>query len=638
MKKWSELLVYQLFRVAAGIIRALPVATSYRLGAAVGSLGKWLFPKYRKLALHNATIAFGEEKAAEIVKGCFPRMGANFVSAVKLSTMPYQQIHAHLEGWDSLGMKNEVDKGKGLIVLVAHLGNWELLGQVGSMIPGTPVCVVYQRLGNRYIDREIRKMREGTGMRLVERKEGVNPLLSCLRAGGLVAVLADQHAGNSGVWAPFFGRLASTSPLPAMLSMRTGAPILPVAALTKGVGEWRFWVGEPIRLKGHDLAVGTARVNLLVENMVRESPSDWFWVHNRWKTPHPRFLLQNYRRGLGLTEEPVALKPFRILIRSTNWLGDCVMTLPAVKAIKDGRPDAYVTVVCRAKLADFWKRVTCVDEVLSVPDRAGVAQVAALIRNKPAFDAGVLFPNSTRSALELWFAKVPRRVGVPGRFRSYFLNQIVRYEKPAKPRHQMWDYLALAGAMGAAVPEEPSVAGLVRVKRSEADRPYRIGVCAGAEFGPAKRWLPERFAAAIREISARRQCEWILFGVSKDAEIAASIAKEAGGHVVDRVGQTKLSELIDELGSCDLLLTNDSGPMHLAAAIGVPTISLFGSTEPVLTGPIGTEHRVLRRQVECSPCFLRQCPIDFRCMKAIEVSEVVETVLRAMEMGRSQTN
>ena len=134
----------------------------------------------------------------------------------------------------------------------------------------------------------------------------------------------------------------------------------------------------------------------------------------------------------------------------------------------------------------------------------------------------------------------------------------------------------MAEKMGAAVPLDPEVAGLVQVKRSGADRPFRIGVCAGAEYGPAKQWLPERFAEVIREVSGRRQCEWFLFGVAKDAGVGSAIQKWAGDHVQNLVGRTTLAELIDELGSCDLLLTNDSGPMHLAAAIGVPTISLFG--------------------------------------------------------------
>lgn len=634
MKKgWAEYLVYQLFRLGTALLRALPLPVVFQLGGIFGRIARVFLPKYRSLAQHNAEIAFGDEEAGRIAFGSFPRMGANFLSSIKLSSMSLEQIREHITGLEVPNTFEAIKEGKGLVILVAHLGNWEVLSQLQALSPGTPVAAVYQKLGNRYIDADVRRMREGKGMRLVERKEGISTLMGTLRAGGIVAVLADQHAGNAGVWAPFFNRLASTSPLAAMLALRSRAPVMTMAALTRGTAKWHLSEGTPERLTGHDIAAATARVNLLVEEMIRQSPEDWFWVHNRWKTPHPRFLLRRYRRGLaGAGLDPAKLKPFRILIRSTNWLGDCVMTLPAVQAIREGRPDAEVTVLCREKLAGFWKRVTCVDRVLSLGNQANVHQAAAEIRAAGNFDAGIVFPNSPRVALELWFAGVPRRVGLPGRFRRFLLNQVITFPvKDPRPHHQSLDYLKIAEKVGAQIPPEIKVAGLVKAVPKEEEHPFRIGVCPGAEYGPAKRWLPERFAEVMREVSARRECEWVLFGVQGDAESAMEIYKRAGENVRNLVGKTTLTELIDNLGSCDLVLTNDSGPMHLAAAIGVPTISLFGSTEPALTGPIGSEHRVIRRHVECSPCFLRECPLDFRCMKAIGVPEVAETILRAME-------
>ena len=137
----------------------------------------------------------------------------------------------------------------------------------------------------------------------------------------------------------------------------------------------------------------------------------------------------------------------------------------------------------------------------------------------------------------------------------------------------------------------------------------------------------ERFAETMRLIHEKTGCEWKLFGVEKDRAVADTILAAAAIPVTDLIGKTTLAQLMDELRTCDLLLTNDTGTMHLAAHLGVPTVALFGSTEPALTGPLGAHHRVIRHHVECSPCFLRECPIDFRCMKAIEVSEVVAAVL-----------
>src|SRR5262249_2958787 len=134
-------------------------------------------------------------------------------------------------------------------------------------------------------------------------------------------------------------------------------------------------------------------------------------------------------------------------------------------------------------------------------------------------------------------------------------------------------------------------------------------------------------AEVAAKISAKSSAQWILFGTKNDAAIGEQIASSIGDHCVNRIGKTTLDQLIDELRECRLLLTNDTGAMHLAALVGVPVVAIFGSTEPLLTGPLGNGHVVLRHHVECSPCFLRDCPIDFRCMKAVTTQEVADAVL-----------
>jgi ADP-heptose:LPS heptosyltransferase len=148
--------------------------------------------------------------------------------------------------------------------------------------------------------------------------------------------------------------------------------------------------------------------------------------------------------------------------------------------------------------------------------------------------------------------------------------------------------------------------------------------------------LPKRFAEVAATVSARQPVQWILFGTKNDVPIGEQIASTLGDSCVNRIGKTTLDQLIEELRGCRLLLTNDTGTMHLAALLGVPVVAIFGSTEPRLTGPFGSENIVLRHQVECSPCFLRQCPIDFRCMKAVSVQEVASAVLSILQTGNSR--
>ena len=211
---------------------------------------------------------------------------------------------------------------------------------------------------------------------------------------------------------------------------------------------------------------------------------------------------------------------------------------------------------------------------------------------------------------------------------------IPKPEKLCRPaRHQVHHYLDLAITLGA----DPCVAGdqavtaaFKRTVPPTMGARIKIGLCPGAEFGPAKRWQPERFAEVAATVSRQRDCEWVLFGVANDAPAGEEIVRGLDGKVTNLIGKTTLAELMDRLSECSLLLTNDTGTMHLAAFLGVPTVAIFGSTEPRLTAPLGAGHQVLRHQVECSPCFLRECPLDFRCMKAVTVEETVAAVLRAL--------
>jgi lipopolysaccharide heptosyltransferase II len=251
-----------------------------------------------------------------------------------------------------------------------------------------------------------------------------------------------------------------------------------------------------------------------------------------------------------------------------------------------------------------------------------------------AFDVAILFPSSLRAALEVWVAGIPRRVGFPGHHRRWLLNQIVAEEQRRGPiQHQVYRYLRMARELGG--PQAPPEVRkfLPRIKTNGA--PAKLGLCPGAEYGPAKRWLPERFAEVALAIAQQRPVQWILFGTSADQERGVAIESALGAHCVNRIGQTRLEELAAELGECALLLTNDTGTMHLATLLGVPVVAVFGSTEPRLTGPLGSGHRIIRHQVECSPCFLRECPIDFRCMNAVSVAEVVAAV--STELDRWQT-
>ena len=637
-----DFVVYLLYRAGLAVVAALPLPFLFGVGQFLGVCA-WMFSgKYRRLAKRNLEIAFANEKSPrelrQLVRRHFRQLGANLLCSAKLTQMPPEKILERVEVENTESMAREFRAGVPVVLVLSHIGTWEVFAQLMPKFFGfVRGSSVYQGLGNRFIDKHVRRARSQTGLELFDRRDGFEPVIELLRSGGGVGVLSDQHAGDHGVWTPFFGRLASTSPLPALLAKRTRAALIAAGVYTTGPARWRMVFTERFDQTGASVSVLTSKINRVIEEQIRRAPEDWFWVHNRWKTPEPNFLLANYKRGIYLPPGISAsdLKPFRILIRSSNWLGDAVMSVPAVRAIKGGRPDIHVTIAAPDKIAPMWKLIPEVDAIIPLPE-GSLLSVVRLLKQQMPFDVAILFPNSLRVALESWLSGIPRRVGYRGHCRSWLVNQIVREpRKPGPPEHHSLRFLRIARECGAETEKTSNVQRATSNSQlSDSNQPspinhqpLKIGLCPGAEYGPAKRWLPERFAEAAAKITEQSSAQWILLGTKNDAAIGEQIAAAIGDHCVNRIGQTTLDQLIDELRQCRLLLTNDTGTMHLAALLDVPVVAVFGSTEPRLTGPLGNGHTILRHHVECSPCFLRECPIDFRCMKAVTTDEVAGAVL-----------
>ena len=365
--------------------------------------------------------------------------------------------------------------------------------------------------------------------------------------------------------------------------------------------------------------------------------------------------------------------PRRILVRGTNWLGDAVMTTPALLRLREKFPAAHITLLTQSKLATLWQQHPGINETIDFTAEESVFAIAKKLR-AGKFDLALVLPNSSRSALEVFLAGIPRRIGYARPWRNFFLTQAVaprvgavkmhkrsesaiqqlisqnpesRIQNPEIPKaaHQIFEYLNLTAALGAnAKPLAPQL--LVAPEEIEAAKKKFglekitapiFGLNPGAEYGAAKRWPVEKFIAAAKEIQQRTNCAWILFGGKNDQPLTAQIESEfrnPQSAIRNLSGQTSLRELMALLKSCRVVLTNDTGPMHVAAALGTPVVVPFGSTSPELTGPglPGNERiYLIKSDAPCSPCFLRECPIDFRCMNGISVERVVAAVLSAVK-------
>ncbi|MFZ0829292.1 MAG: lipopolysaccharide heptosyltransferase II [Verrucomicrobiia bacterium] len=368
--------------------------------------------------------------------------------------------------------------------------------------------------------------------------------------------------------------------------------------------------------------------------------------------------------------------PRRILVRGTNWLGDAVMTTPALLRLREKFPQAHIALLTPEKLRDLWIRHPAVDETLVFAPDDNVLSVAWRLR-AGKFDVALVLPNSPRSAIETWLAGISQRIGYARPWRNGFLTRavapradavemhqrsveeinrlIARNPESRNPNpeiaiaaHQINDYLHLAAVLGAnpeplppmlAVTQREMEAARKKFSLSEIKRPI-FGLNPGAEYGPAKRWPVEKFIAAASEIQHRTSCTWLTFGGEADAVLAHRIESaipSPPSAVYNLAGKTTLRELMALLKICRVLLSNDTGPMHIAAALGTPVVAPFGSTSPELTGPglpDDPRHRLLVSDAPCSPCFLRECPINFRCMNGISVERVVEAVMSRSGVSR----
>ena len=625
----GEYITYLIYRGVGWFLGCLPLSWVFGLGQSVGWLGYQLLSGYRRLAVANVKIAFPDwsrEEVKHCAKRHFMDLLANLLCSFVLVEKPWAEVRKHLDISELERAKERISGAKSVIWTINHIGNWELFIFCAGLVHAGTHAVIYRALSNRFIDAHIRRARGSTGLELIERHHGLSQSTHVLKGGGVLGILVDQHAGDKGIWTPFFNRLASTTPLPAILATKTGAELLPVAIFTVSPGKWRVGVGEFVPKQGASIEELTYRINRALELLIIRRPSDWFWLHQRWKMPSPKFLLREYKRGVYLPKNFGRLAPFRILVRSCNWLGDAVMSAPAVRRLKRGRPDVQITVLTPSKLADFWRLMPEIDQVITIDRGDSVFRVASKIRFR--FEVALLFPNSVRSAIEPWLAGIPRRVGYSRLWRDYFVNQIIPESPfPVPLQHEKGHYLRIMDRIGANLCEA------LEQENYRFGEPLLAGLCPGAEYGPAKRWT--EFDLAAKQLSERHGLQWLIFGTANEKPLAAEIMERLKTDATDLTGRTSLLELAAQIRRCRLLLTNDTGTMHLAAFLGVPTVAIFGSTEPQLTAPIGEGHVVIRHHVECSPCFLRECPLDFRCMKAVTVEEVVSAVERVLAQGRN---
>ena len=330
----------------------------------------------------------------------------------------------------------------------------------------------------------------------------------------------------------------------------------------------------------------------------------------------------------------------RLLIRSTNWIGDAVMTTPALRSIRMNFPGVHITLLAKPWVMPLFDHCPHIDDriVYDAGGRhrgwLGKLRLAKDLR-RYRFDAAILLQNAIEAALITWLAGIPVRIGFDTDGRRLFLSHPVRRTAAVRRFHQTRYYLGMLEGAGLRTgsadlelfPGREDAVRAERLLREQGVLPgdRLVGLNASAAYGFAKQWPLDRFARLAGRLQAAYGVKLLLFGGPGDRDLGRALASRIEGAVIDFCGQTRLGEAMALIRRCNVFITNDSGLMHVAAALNVPLIAIFGSTDPVATGPASTRSRVVRVPIECSPCLKPECPLGhLNCMKLITVDMVFE--------------
>ena len=336
----------------------------------------------------------------------------------------------------------------------------------------------------------------------------------------------------------------------------------------------------------------------------------------------------------------------RILVRSVNWVGDAVMTTAAIGAIREQFPQAEISLLANPLVSQLFSPHPWVDRVITF-DRNGAhrgitgkLRLAAELRRQ-AFDAAIILPNSFDSALVPWLAGIPIRLGKSSDGRGLLLSGRYRPDERASGCHEVQYYLGLVNHFGisgqasvpflSTTPAEDDAARALLAGHAIQAGDFILGVNPGAAFGSAKRWYPDRFAEVARHLIRQRQAKVVIFGGPGETDIAAEISGLLNGDCLNLAGTTSVRGLMALIRNCQLFVTNDSGPMHIAAAFGVPLVAIFGSTDHATTSPYTERAVIVRKDCDCAPCKLRECPSDHRCMTAVTAADVITAAQQLLE-------
>ncbi len=495
--------------------------------------------------------------------------------------------------------------GRPLVILLPHMTMAEAATMLPAKVQGTKlVHVIFRPLNQASINRWVTQEREKFGVHMISRQSGYNDAMAALRRGEIVAVLFDQDASKKGSTITFMDRIVSATDLPGLMAHRFGADVLMM--LLEREGFWRAKLTlTPIALGDGPVDV-TIRAHDALETYLRRdqnTAADWLWLHDRWDhyySPQKRFRMPEKRNQLARSNElhgyDAVPRKVRFWVRLPNWLGDVVMALPVLRAIRTGRPDFEFTLIGKQAFQPLVERMGVTDHFIPLPEQ-GVEYFRAFYAWRSHYPGTfLLLTNSLRSDIEAFLTRCPQRFGMvrPGKRRPLLTNAYRLSETVDETQtHQTLVWEQMARFYGLREPLDLQPLERVGIERS----PGRIGLICGTENAPEKRWPVSHWRGLIEQLHQQNpKLEFVLYGTAADRAITDQVCADLSGiEVKNRAGETNLAEFCDALSSSELVCCNDTGGMHLANMLGTPVVAIFGPTNPIRTGPIfATPYTILQ--------------------------------------------
>ncbi len=610
-----------LLRILGVCLSRLPKKIIRYISVILGEAVFYCIPTRRRIALSNLSHVFpqkSEEWRIKICKESFHRMIELGMLSIACGFLTKKRIKKdfHLSSSVLHSIRSIQNSNCGAIILIPHTTLIESLTFIPYLLHDDEIPqigVMYRPFDNKALEQYIKKSRERFGLKLISRKRGFIEAMTMLKEHKIVAILFDQNAGCSGATTTFFGRFAQTTELPGILATRYHTPVYCLFAQRTNT-----WEAEIKIEKLCNECVSTPHV-LLTANQWLEKKlcsedqicSDWLWAHNRWKITNNKKTLFSINKNRNWLEETKQFfeydqfpKTFRVFIRLPNWLGDVVMAIPILRELKRCRPDIEITFLCQKHFIDFLEKLNLADHIIALPNK-GIKYLFQIYKYRKLYpDVHIVFTNSLRGDLEAWIIGATVRLGIYNKHKRLpLLTDIFKIgpecDKTSIHQTVYWGKFLHAYGLTPNINYTPYKFCLELSEKPTKE--YSIGLMCGSSNNPSKRWPLNDWKILIERLIHRYPgIQMYLYGSKQDIQITEKIALGFGKqNIQQECGTTTILDLCQRIQSNELIITCDSGGMHIANMFGKPVVCIFGPTNAIQTGPIFNAPKIIVRPPSC---------------------------------------